>query len=425
MGRYKKMRINEERNRVVITSVGAVSPFGFGVEKMMEGLYSGKSSVKNMKAVWEEEINDLNSWVGAPLVEQLDVKLIHRKLRKTMGRVSILAVSAVKEAVEFSNLPVSIIESGRVGVCFGSSTGSISSIQGNIWKNYSQKSLHEMPAGTFFQIMSHTCAANIARYFNIRGRVISSDCACSSAAQAIGIGYETIKNGIQDIMLCGGADELHPITNAIFDSLNAASWKFNDTPNLTPRPFDRERDGTVCSDGAGCVILESLDSALSRGADILGEIIGFSTLSSGRSIANSDLDSIVFCIKNGLADAGVDPSVIGYINAHATGTIVGDSSEAGAIRQVFGGSVPVSSLKGHLGHTLGASAALEVIASLRMMKDGKIIPTKNLDCPPEDCSGINHIVKQEDIGFNMFVKNSFGFGGINSVLIIKELLFDE
>jgi 3-oxoacyl-[acyl-carrier-protein] synthase II len=279
--------------------------------------------------------------------------------------------------------------------------------------------MHQIPSGMFFKIMSHTAAANIAQTFNVKGRVISPNAACSSSAQAIGMGYEFIRNGIQDVMLCGGVDELHPMTNVSFDIVQAASYKFNEQPHRTPRPFDKDRDGTVCGEGAGCIVLESEESALKRGARILGEVVGFSTSSSGVHMAQADADSIAVCINDALKSAQLQPGDVDYINAHATGTLVGDVSEALAIKQVFAEKVPVSSLKGYFGHTLGASGVLEMIVSFSMMEEEILLPTLNLDEPDEACTGIWHLREKREQKINTFVKNSFAFGGINTVLIGK------
>lgn len=400
--------------------MGAISPFGVGVTQMMEGLYAGRSAVVNMKAQWEAAVSDLNSWVGAPVQGVIDEKSIPRKYRKTMGKSAILSVLAAREALAQANLPEGILQSGRAGVSFSSSTGSVESTEKFFSEPFLNHVQRNLPSGIFFQIMSHTNAANVAQAYNIIGRVISPNSACSSSAQAIGLGFEAIQAGYQDIMLCGGADELHVMTNVSFDIVQAASFKFNDMPHKTPRPFDKDRDGTVCAEGGGCLILESEDSARARGAKILGEILGFATFSSGENMAQSDAPSIEFCIKEALKSARIHPHEIEYINAHATGTIIGDMAEAQALRAVFGEqNAPVSSFKGHFGHTLGASGALEMIASFIMLENRRMIPTKNLDETDECCRGIRHLTRIEERAANTFIKNSFAFGGINSVLVAK------
>ncbi|MEJ2055144.1 MAG: beta-ketoacyl-[acyl-carrier-protein] synthase family protein [Calditrichaceae bacterium] len=406
-------------NKVVITGIGAVSPYGIGAPVFLDKLFNGQSAVVNMKEQWSPRINDLMCYVGAPLSEPLNEKEIPRKFRKTMGKTAILSYLAVKEALTGAGIEEQTLSSGNLGVSFGSSTGSAESTERFFIEHLNTKSARSLPSGMFFQVMSHTSAANIAQAFNIRGRVISPNSACSSSAQAIGVAYEMIKCGQQDIMLCGGSDELHVTTSASFDMVQAASYKYNNDPTSTPRPFDRDRDGTVCGEGAGCIILESEASAKKRGVKIYGEAAGFATNASGVHMAHADMGSIVRCMNDALKSAELKAGDIDYINAHATGTLIGDSSEAEAIKKVFDSNVPVSSFKGHFGHTLGASGVLELIGVLRMMEKGLLIPTLNFSHPDESSSKINVITTQESGKINTIVKNSFAFGGINTVLIIK------
>ncbi|HEM49007.1 MAG TPA: beta-ketoacyl-[acyl-carrier-protein] synthase family protein, partial [Caldithrix sp.] len=407
-------------NRVVITGIGAVSPYGIGVPVFIDKLFKGESAVVNMEKEWSPAINDLMCYVGAPLMEPINVKGIPRKFRKTMGKTAVLTYLAVNEAIEDAQLNEALLSSGRLGISFGSSTGSAESTERYFVEHINTKSARSLPSGIFFQVMSHTSAANIAQAFNISGRVISPNSACSSSAQAIGFAFEMIQCGHQDIMLCGGSDELHVTTAASFDLVQAGSFKYNNNPSATPRPFDQDRDGTVCGEGAGCIILESEASAKKRSAAILGEVIGFATNASGVHMAHADGDSIVNCLQDALKSANLKPADIDYINAHATGTVIGDASEAEAVRRVFNSNhVPVSSLKGYFGHTLGASGVLELIAVMEMMKTDVILPTRNLDTPDEVCKGINHVQSSINKKINTVVKNSFAFGGINTVLIIK------
>jgi 3-oxoacyl-[acyl-carrier-protein] synthase II len=407
--------------RVVVTGLGAVSPYGLGVEAMMRGLRSGSSAVVGMGAEWSRAIPGLTCLVGAPLAERYDPKSIPRKFRRSMGPTAMMAYLAGKEALAQAKAPESLHESGRMGVCFSSTTGSAASLA-NGFEAYQSKAF---PGGVssslFFQIMSHTCAANVAHAFGVRGRVVSPDAACASSAQAVGLAFEFLQNGKQDLMLCGGADELHPLVVGCFDLVQASSHHFNDTPGKTPRPFDKDRDGTVCGEGAGAVALESEESARARGADILAEILGFDTLADGGHLAEPRTESIRRCLYNALDNSGVSADRIDYVNAHGTGTIAGDAAEAEAVREVFGeGNVPVSSLKGHMGHTLGASGALELIASIEMLRRGCLIPTLNLEELSEDCKGVDHLRNGvEERPIRCFVKNSFAFGGINTVLVLK------
>ena len=232
--------------------------------------------------------------------------------------------------------------------------------------------------------------------------------------------FETLQEGRQDIMLCGGADELAAMVTGCFDLVRASSHRFNDRPQETPRPFDRDRDGTVCGEGAGALTLETEKSALERGAPILAEIAGFATLADGSHLAQPHADSITRCLHNALDNASLLPDAIDYVNAHGTGTLMGDPAEARALAEAFAPHAPpVSSLKGHLGHTLGASGAIELIASIEMMRQGRALPTLNLDNVAEDCQGVDHLKAPRELDIRAFIKNSFAFGGVNSVLAVK------
>ncbi len=224
-------------------------------------------------------------------------------------------------------------------------------------------------------------------------------------------------------MLCGGADEFHALTVATFDIMNAASVAFNDRPQQTPRPFDQHRDGVVCAEGSGILLLESLDSARNRGAAILGEIIGFATVSDPSNIANPDAVSIEKCMRQAIQDAGVQPQEVDYINAHATATVQGDIAESEAIYRLFGNYPPVSSFKGHLGHALAASGALEVIAAVGMLNRACLIPTLNLENIDSHCDKIRHVRNVAGAPLKTVVKNNFALGGVNSSLVIRR--FDD
>jgi 3-oxoacyl-[acyl-carrier-protein] synthase II len=233
-----------------------------------------------------------------------------------------------------------------------------------------------------------------------------------------------IASGKQDMMLCGGADEFHPLSPATFDVMNAASVRYNDAPHLTPRPFDRDRDGVVCSEGSGVLLLEELDSAQKRGARIFAEITGFATSSDTSNIADPNTESIEGCIRLALEDAGVKADGIDYVNAHATGTIQGDIAESTAIGRVFGNDVPVSSLKGHLGHTMAACGGLETIASIAMIDKGSLVPTLNLENVDPLCGDIRHVRQIETADLQTVLKNNFALGGVNTCIVIRGYTHD-
>ena len=411
-----------QMKRVVITGMGVVSPFGIGVEKLMKNVIEGNSAVVNMRDKWESDLPDLTCWVGAPVTEDLKEKSIQRKFRRSMGRTAILSALASREAVEQAGLSQQELSSGKTGISFASTTGSVESME-EFFENFLVKhNVTQMSSGTFFKVMSHTSASNLAHLFNIKGRVLSPDCACASSSVAIGLGYETIRSGVQDVMICGGSDELSVTTSAAFESVKALSFHYNKTPSKTPRPFDKDRDGTVCGEGAGCIILESLESARCRNALVLGEIIGFATLSDGTYIAQAQPESIYSCIKMAIESACIKADNVDYINAHATGTVIGDKAEALAIKEIFPeGKVPTSGFKGHIGHTMGASGVLESIICLKMLDLDLIFPSLNLDEPDKDCEGILHVLEIQKKRVDTIVKNSFAFGGINSVLIFRRI----
>ena len=280
-------------------------------------------------------------------------------------------------------------------------------------------SIDNVKSTMFFKTMNHSCAANTAQALGITGRIISPSAACASSNLAVGLAFEMIAAGNQNMVICGGSDEHHCLAPAVFDIMNAASCKYNSEPQQTPRPFDINRDGVVCAEGAGVLVLEEMEYARRRNADILAEIIGFATFSSPESIANPDSQTIADCMECSMNQAGVHAEDVDYVNAHATATIQGDIAEAQAIGAVMGDKVPVSSLKGHLGHTMAASGAMELIASIQMMRYGTLIPTRNLANPDPECNAIDLITAPREVGINIIFKNSFALGGINSAILIR------
>jgi 3-oxoacyl-[acyl-carrier-protein] synthase II len=403
--------------RVVITGVGAVSPLGIDVEEMILGIEEGRSAVRRMEG-WNNYIG-LRSLVGAP-AKLVNEKAIPRSSRRSMGRMSIFSVQAAEQAVRDSGIDPEQLSSGRAGCIIGSTTGSAESLNDTFEKMLPERDLTKLTAMKFFQCVSHTAAMNVAQYLGIKGFVTATCSACASGLQAIGSGYDLIRLGRQDAVLCGGAEDLHPTVTASFDILLATSTGYNDEPEKTPRPFDAKRDGLVCGEGSGILLLEDYEHALKRGAKIYAEIIGYHTCGSGSHVSQSSKDSMSTCFRLALKDANVRAEDVDYINAHATATVQGDSEEAEAIREVFGDSVPVSSLKGYMGHTLGASGAIELIVSLVMMEKGCIYPTLNLESVGADCAGICHVIKKTEKEIGIMVKNAFAFGGINASIVCKK-----
>lgn len=238
----------------------------------------------------------------------------------------------------------------------------------------------------------------------------------------IGYAYEAIKDGYQNIMIAGGAEEIHPTQVGVFDALYATSTK-NKTPELTPRPFDKERDGLVIGEGAGTLILEEYESAIKRGAKIYAEIAGFATNTDGDHITNPNKDKMADVMKLALKSANLNPSDIGYINAHGTGTINGDIAESKAVEEVFGkNNVPISTIKSYTGHTLGACGAIEAILSIMMMKNSWFSPNLNLKNVDENCGELDYIMNEgRNLDIDYIMTNNFAFGGINTSLILKRI----
>jgi 3-oxoacyl-[acyl-carrier-protein] synthase II len=268
--------------------------------------------------------------------------------------------------------------------------------------------------------MVHTTAVNITKMFGITGRVISSSTACTTSSQSIGFGYESVKFGMQDAMLCGGADEYDTTTVAVFDNLMACSTDFNATPHKTPRPFDRNRDGLVVGEGAGAVLLEEYEAAKRRGAPILAELIGFACANNGGDLILPNAEGISRTIALGLENAGLRPDQVDFISAHATGTKMGDVMEAQAIGRIFGTGPAVTGLKSYMGHTMGSCGAIETFITLQMMAKGFIAPTLNLEQIDERCGMIRHVTNRLEAPIHIAAIQNFAFGGVNTILFLKK-----
>jgi len=404
--------------RVVITGIGVVSPFGNGVAELMKGVEEGRSGVCFMEG-WDQYIG-LQSLIAAP-VEMRGEKNIPRQKRRSMGRLSIFAAQAADEALADAGITLANEDRWKIGCVVGSTMGSARSINESFELMLPDHDLTRLNSTMFFHCMSHTAAINVAQYLELNGAIMSTSAACASALHALGTGYDLIRLGRQDVMLCGGAEELHPTVTASFDILYATSTKYNDNPKKTPRPFDRDRDGIVCGEGSGILVLEDYERAVRRNAKIYAEVTGFCTTSSGLHVSQSNKESMVTCIRRALDEAGLTPDRIDYINAHATATLQGDQEEAEAIREIFGASVPVSCIKGNIGHTLGAAGAIELAAALKMMEQGVIYPTLNMENVSQDCEGIQHVMHPLKKEVNTVLKNGFAFGGINAALVCKKI----
>jgi 3-oxoacyl-[acyl-carrier-protein] synthase II len=337
-----------------------------------------------------------------------------------MGRVAILAALSAMDAVKASGLTAEEVASPICGISYGSTEGSVGSQRDYIRKMLLNRSLEGIPASWYLKCMSHTCAGNLSILFHTRGPFIASCTACVSGAQGIGFGYEAIRAGKADIMITGGADEVDFLSAAVFDLMMATSSNYNDRPSEAPRPFDVDRDGLVVAEGAGTLILEEYERAKNRGAPILGEVEGFWTNGSGAHPTNSDARSMEECLLAALRDAGRNPSEIQHVNAHGTATGHGDEVEAVVTDRVYGPNVPVTSLKGYMGHTMGACGSIEAIATLCMMRDGFMASTLNLETPDPALPKLKHVMGQSwDQRFRVGVSNNFAFGGVNTSLVLS------
>ncbi len=399
--------------RVVITGAGHLTALGCDWDGFSHALQNNCSAVREMPA-WRS-VEGLQCHLGAPL--QFDMpKHYSRKDLRSMGRVARLGVYATELAlIDAGLLGNAILQSGRMGVAYGSATGSPDALLEFV-STLNQDDARALKATSYLRGMSHTAAVNIGVYFGLTGRVLTTSSACTASSQAIGFAFETIKQGYQDVMLAGGADELTVAHSAVFDALHATSTRFED-PTQTPRPFDRDRDGLVLGEGGSTLVLESLSHAERRGARVLAEVIGFATNADGTHITQPNTKTQARCIQLALQDAGLEAEQIDYVNAHGTATDGGDISEVHATRSIMP-NVPMSSLKGHLGHTLGACGGIEAWATIMMMQEGWFAPTLNLQHVDPECMGVQHICNSpRSIDAHYVMSNNFAFGGINTSLI--------
>ena len=404
-------------NRVVITGVGAYSPIGNDWATIEANLRALKGGVCHMPE-WEE-YEGLNTKLGAPVTDFELPASFNRKRTRSMGRVAMLATAASERALTDAGLLGDpLLQSGRVGVAYGSSTGSTQAIT-DFANMLLTKSLDGITATTYIRMMGHTTPVNIGVFFGLKGRVITTSSACTSGSQGIGYAFEAIRNGSQDVMVAGGAEELCPTEAAVFDTLYATST-CNDQPERSPKPFDVERDGLVIGEGACTLILENRDHALARGASIYAEIVGFDTNADGAHVTQPSSDMMQRVMEMALADAGIDPGAIGYVSAHGTATERGDIAESHATGRVLGDAVPVSSLKSYMGHTLGACGALETWLAVEMMNRGWFAPTINLRNVDPACAQLDYVTGGgRELDTEYVMNNNFAFGGINTSLIMR------
>jgi 3-oxoacyl-[acyl-carrier-protein] synthase II len=403
--------------RVVVTGMAGVTSLGNSWSEIQKKMEAGKTGIQRMES-WDY-YTGLNTRLAGP-VEGFDVdKRYPRKMLRSMGPVSKMAVYATELALESAGLLEDpLLTSGRMGVSYGSSFGStqpVVAFTDLIRDGFSR----ELSATSYVKMMGHTTAVNIGVFFGLAGRVIPTSSACTSGSQGIGYAYEAIKYGMQDAMVAGGAEELCPSMAAVFDTLYATSIK-NDTPDLTPRPFDKDRDGLVIGEGAGTLVLEEYDHAKARGALIFAEIIGYKTNSDGRHITNPTQETMEVAIAGALDEAGLTAGDIDFISGHGTATEHGDIAESKATEAIMGSAVPIHSLKSYFGHSLGACGAIEAWLSIEMMRDSWFAATANLNEVDPLCADLDYIKEEgRQISAEIIMSNNFAFGGINTSLIFR------
>ncbi|HHB1425236.1 TPA: beta-ketoacyl-ACP synthase [Serratia odorifera] len=404
-------------HRVVITGMAGVTAFGDNWADVSHRLQQGQNAVRYMTH-WEQ-YQGLNTHLGAPVDDfALPVHYTRKRIR-SMGRVSLLATRATELALmQAGLLDDAVLTNGATGIAYGSSTGSTKPVS-EFATMLTEKHTNNITGTTYVQMMPHTTAVNAGLFFGLRGRVIPTSSACTSGSQAIGYAYESIRHGYQTLMVAGGAEELCPSEAAVFDTLFATSQQ-NDTPEFSPRPFDSQRDGLVIGEGAGSLILESLEHAQARGATIYAEIIGFATNCDAAHITQPQQETMQICMQQALAASGLSAADIGYISAHGTATDRGDIAESQATAAIFGNRTAISSMKSYFGHTLGACGALEAWLAIEMMREGRFAPTINLTQPDSACGDLDYIMGEyRNIDTEFVQSNNFAFGGINTSLILR------
>jgi 3-oxoacyl-[acyl-carrier-protein] synthase-1 len=403
--------------RVVITGMGIYSCIGKNLEEVRNSLYLGKSGIGIDP---ERKLLGFRSSLTG-IIEKPRLKgILPRRLRVGLAEQGEYAYLSTIEALKYATIDEDFLERNEIGIIFGNDSSAKAVIEG-IDVMREKKDTMLLGSAPIFQSMNSTVTMNLSCIFKLKGINFTLSAACASGSHAVGVGYLLIKNGLQEIVICGGAQEINPYSMGSFDALSAFSINEN-SPARSSRPFDRDRDGLVPSGGAASLVLESYESAIKRGAIILGEITGYGFSSNGEHISIPNVDGPARAIRMCLNDANCRIEEIDYINAHATSTQVGDATEAKAIDSVFGKSKPlISSTKSMTGHECWMAGASEIVYSLIMMKESFIAPNINFENPDEDTAKLNITGKTIDKKIGTFLSNSFGFGGTNSTIIVKRI----
>lgn len=403
--------------RVVITGMGIYSCLGNGLDEVKESLYNGKSGI-----VFDPERKDMGfrSALTAKLAVPDLKKELSRNQRVYMPEQAKYAYVATSEALKNAKIDQDYLDSHEVGLLYGNDS-SAEPVYRSIQTMMETKDTTRIGSGGIFQSMNSTVTMNLACIFKLKGINLTVSGACASGSHAIGLGALLIRNGLQDMVVCGGAQEVNPFAVGSFDGISAFSTR-EDDPEKASRPFDRDRDGLVPGGGAATVIIEEYESAVKRGAPIIAEILGYGFSSNGDHISVPNVDGPSRSLRMAIREAGIDIREIGYVNAHATSTPVGDRNEAKAIYNVFGDYRPeVTSTKAMTGHEMWMAGASEIIYSMLMMKNDFIAPNINFENPDEDSAKLNIPAQRVSKHFDTFLSNSFGFGGTNSTLIVRNL----
>lgn len=403
--------------RVVITGMGIYSCLGNGLDEVKESLYNGKSGI-----VFDPERKAMGfrSALTAKLAVPDLKKELSRNQRVYMPEQAKYAYVATSEALRNAKIDQDYLDSHEVGLLYGNDS-SAEPVYRSIQTMMETKDTTRIGSGGIFQSMNSTVTMNLACIFKLKGINLTVSGACASGSHAIGLGALLIRNGLQDMVVCGGAQEVNPFAVGSFDGISAFSTR-EDDPEKASRPFDRDRDGLVPGGGAATVIIEEYESAVKRGAPIIAEILGYGFSSNGDHISVPNVDGPSRSLRMAIREADIDIREIGYVNAHATSTPVGDRNEAKAIYNVFGDYRPeVTSTKAMTGHEMWMAGASEIIYSMLMMKNDFIAPNINFENPDEDSAKLNIPAQRVSKHFDTFLSNSFGFGGTNSTLIVRNL----
>lgn len=403
--------------RVVITGMGIWSCLGTDIETVKQSLYEGKSGI----GLFPERLeygyrSGLSGIVEEPVITK---QMIDRHTRAGMSEEARYAYMASRQAFEQAAITDEYLRENEVGCIFGNDSSAKPVIESS--KIMDEKHDSAMLGyGLIFQSMNSTVNMNLSTIFHLRGVNFTISAACASGSHSIGLGYMLIKQGLQDMILCGGAQETNYYSMASFDALGAFSVRMDD-PTKASRPFDRDRDGLIPSGGAAALVLEDYDHAMARGANILAEVVGYGFSSNGAGISQPSDEGSVIAMSRAMHDAGVTPDDIDYINAHATSTSQGDMYEAMAINRLFQGKhALVSSTKSMTGHECWMAGASEIVYSIIMMQNNFVAPNINFENPDEHSAHLNLVTKTTTAELNMVLSNSFGFGGTNSALVIKK-----